>query len=260
MIKVASQALTAINNFVEENPALSMGILGGGLGAVGGAALTGEDPEESPEERTKRRIKNALILGGLGAGSGALMASSVDQLSHAVPEKITTPEEDVSGAIGYFVNPITGALGAGAGSAYGLSKLRDWQQADLGPKLKQLIVDGKKLGVAPISDKATMSELRATLPEVIAKLKAGGSGVSPEFLNALQSQFGAKELKDLPAALQHYGISTRTLEEVPEIANALEGSPASRNALKFLRRNWRVGLPAAAIAGLTGITSAAMSD
>lgn len=87
MIKLANSVLDGLGKFIEKNPSLVNGIIGGGLGAVGGAVagnlVTSANPDESPSDVAKRKLKNALVLGTLGAGAGGLLGAGVTKVVNA---------------------------------------------------------------------------------------------------------------------------------------------------------------------------------
>lgn len=245
MIKIASQALGAISDFLQEHPKTTMGLLGGGLGALGGALVTGDGEEdETPEERTQRRLKNALILGGMGAGAGALLGAGAETLNSAIPASISTPEEMI-GALG---NPALVGSVAAAGGAIGGNALQNAVQSDLKTKVR-MINEGLSGTKLPIPEKATMSEIRAAIPELLNSVK-GNTLDKTKLLNSLYGHFHVApgDAVELAKKLQHYGISTAALEET--LPKAFEGvEKGTWNLMKFLRRN-KYTAGAAALAGL----------
>lgn len=68
----------------------------GGLGALGGYFFTGGDKDEDPKARMQRRLKNALIMGAMGAGIGGGGKMAYDLIGD---EKATTTEE-INSALG----------------------------------------------------------------------------------------------------------------------------------------------------------------
>lgn len=118
MKKLASSILDSIKQVAEENPTLVTSLLAaGGTGALGGALLTGEsdDPNETSGKRTLRRIKNALIGAGLGAGAAGLLTYGADKLTHALPV------EDVDPATKAWNSDLTRLVGAtGAAGVTGI--------------------------------------------------------------------------------------------------------------------------------------------
>lgn len=242
MIKVASQALEKIKDFVAENPKTAMGLLGGGLGAVGGFALTaGGDENETPGERMKRRLKNALILGGLGAGAGSLLGVAKENFETAIPESITPPEEAISKnyqlAKDIVTNPITIGTGAGAGTWAIGSKLRNMMQKDLLPKMQVILHAAGDTGLAAPK---TMSEARSLVPVLLSATQGSRRA---KLLTAMQSQFGASSIEELIRKMQHYGIKT-----------------GGGGLMKLLRRNKWTAIPAAVAALAAGGTAYALKD
>lgn len=89
MEKIASKLLDSIQDFASENPGLTAGILaGGGLGLMGGAMAPSEsdDPNEDPDERIKRRVRNALVVGSLGAAGAGLMGYGANNMLLPIAE------------------------------------------------------------------------------------------------------------------------------------------------------------------------------
>lgn len=62
----------------------------GGLGALGGYFFTGGDKDEDPKARMQRRLKNALIMGAMGAGIGGGGKMAYDLIGD---DKATLSEE-----------------------------------------------------------------------------------------------------------------------------------------------------------------------
>lgn len=89
MEKIASKLLDSIQDFASENPGLTAGVLaGGGLGLLGGAMTPSEsdDPNEDPDERIKRRVRNALVAGSLGAAGAGLMGYGANNMLLPIAE------------------------------------------------------------------------------------------------------------------------------------------------------------------------------
>ena len=89
MEKIASKILDSIQDFASENPGLTAGVLaGGGLGLMGGAMApsASDDPNEDPDERIKRRVRNALVLGSLGAAGAGLMGYGANNMLLPIAE------------------------------------------------------------------------------------------------------------------------------------------------------------------------------
>lgn len=116
--KVASQLLDKIQQFSDEHPDLVKGMLaGGGIGALGGAMLTGDDPNdpnESAMSRVMRRVKNGLIGGALGAGAVGGIGYGLNTIGNSLPKDDVSPEHEVghSGVVRGL-----GALGLGGAGA-----------------------------------------------------------------------------------------------------------------------------------------------
>lgn len=73
--------LTQVGKFAEDNAATIIGLLGGGgLGALYGNYVSKEKPNESAEDRQKRRLKNILLGGVGGAVAGGGIGFGLDGL------------------------------------------------------------------------------------------------------------------------------------------------------------------------------------
>lgn len=109
MEKVATQFLGEISDYLKNNPSVWQGALAAGaLGGIGGAALTPEGSEdETRAERNKRRLKNALILGALGAAGGGLLASGMSNIVDEVKKPVSKELDKVQAAKDLLANPIT---------------------------------------------------------------------------------------------------------------------------------------------------------
>lgn len=114
MNKLASQMLEKAQEFIEENPGLITGLAAsGGLGALGGAALTNVDEDDSAGEKFKKRLKNALLTGGLAAGAFGAVNYGANKIQNALPEDDVSP---ISAAV--HSSPVR-LLGIGTGAGIG---------------------------------------------------------------------------------------------------------------------------------------------
>lgn len=114
MNKLASQMLEKAQEFIEENPGLITGLAAtGGLGALGGAALTNVDEDDSAGEKFKKRLKNALLTGGLAAGAYGAVNYGANKIQNALPEDDVSP---ISAAV--HSSPVR-LLGIGTGAGIG---------------------------------------------------------------------------------------------------------------------------------------------
>ena len=115
MNKLASKLLDKAKDFIEENPGIITGLAAtGGLGALGGAALTDVDENDSASEKFKKRLKNALLAGGLASAAFGAGSYGINKLKNALPENDESP---MHAAI--HSSPVR-LLGLGAGTAGGL--------------------------------------------------------------------------------------------------------------------------------------------
>lgn len=108
--------LTQVGKFAGDNAATIIGLLGGGgLGALYGNYVSKEKPNESAEDRQKRRLKN-ILLGGVG---GAIAGGGIGFGLDGLVSGMTGGQED------YNINGRTiASMAAGGGILGGVGALR----------------------------------------------------------------------------------------------------------------------------------------
>lgn len=230
MIKMATQGMNSMSEWFEKNPELVTGLVTGGLGALGGFAMTGKDPDEEEGETFKRRLKNALIVGGLAGGAGALGASAFNSLSSSHPYTTMDRVKEIGLRGG------ADALGA-AGGAYG------------GYALGKKFINSKLPGGYGAEIQAMAQQLKLpadTHPDIIlAKIRQeAANGAKMDRLNKI---FGTKDPMALAKKLKLYGV-----KEYPGIV------PGAKGTKKFFevmnRKGWKINkrtaIPIAAAVGL----------
>lgn len=333
MNKIASQLLEQISKFISDNPKTAMGLIGGGLGALGGGIFTGPgDPNETPGDRLKRRLKNALLLGGLGAGAGTLLGYGYENVSSAIPDSAPTPEDQITQAakkVGDVVDQTKAAIGDTAKATYDVAKSPVTLTAGGviaggagGNYISDKFLAGKDLRIIGNQLNADIPELKlntansgAVRESLMAALRspkyAAGTAEGTQLIEALKGQFGVTSDADLLKKLQNHGVSTSGLESIlnvkerigtpekvrksladvtkdlekarkhgfpgfeqeladkvkelekklPEAkldAKALKG--ATNGAMKFLRRNKKLAVPATILGGLGAGLSAYLNN
>ena len=211
MEKIASKLLDSIQDFASENPGLTAGVLaGGGLGLMGGAMApsASDDPNEDPDERVKRRVRNALLLGSLGAAGAGLMGYGANNM--------LLPIAEGSGlALNESMDLQAPLLAAGgAGLTAGL-----WDRKNKLKAAEQLYKHVKPTNGADLSgaearaalhsilrDPQQGEDLRITLANA---LKLGnGNEVKAKDLNTVISNSGKTVTSEVDNALERAGIST----------------------------------------------------
>lgn len=159
MIKVASDLMDSISNYVKDHPEMLTGLLaGGGIGAIGGALGTGPDSEEDDESagsRIGKRLKNALLGAAVGGAAGGGIGYA---LGANGPFRSPLPDGDESPEMAAITSipgrGIAAALGFGLGR-YGDNKAR----ASLQEKFLESLADGS--GNVPKSFAAVESSINA---------------------------------------------------------------------------------------------------
>lgn len=211
MEKIASKLLDSIQDFASENPGLTAGVLaGGGLGLMGGAMApsASDDPNEDPDERIKRRVRNALVLGSLGAAGAGLMGYGANNMLLPIAE-----------GSGLSLNesmdlqaPLLAAGGAGLTSGL-------WDRKNKLKAAEQLYkhvkpADGADLSGAEaraalhniLRDPQKGTELRIDLAN---KLNLGnGNEVKARDMHRVVSNSGKTISSEVAEALERAGIST----------------------------------------------------
>lgn len=114
MNKIASQLLEKAKDFIKEHPGLVTGLAAsGGIGALGGAIFTDTDEDDSAGEKFKKRLKNALIAGGLASAAYGAGSYGLSKLQNALPEDDESP---ISAAVHSTpVRTLGGAIGVAGG-------------------------------------------------------------------------------------------------------------------------------------------------
>lgn len=203
MEKVASKILETISDFASDNPMLTAGVLaGGGLGLVGGALAPGksDDPNEDPNERVTRRVRNALLAGAAGAAGAGLIGYGANNMLQPIAEGSGLSANE---SIDLWAPLLAGG---GAAGAAGMAEYRNKVKA-----AEDLVKDvyGKDKPFSGTTARAflgnamTDPDLRGTLETNIAK--------------KLSLNNGTKQLKDVDKKVVHdllerAGISTTAPE------------------------------------------------
>lgn len=230
MIKMATQGMNSMSEWFEKNPELVTGLVTGGLGALGGFAMTGKDPDEEEGETFKRRLKNALIVGGLAGGAGALGASAFNSLSSSHPYTSTDRALEVTRRIGLDAAGTAG--GAYGGYALGKKLINSKLPGGYGAEIQAM---AKNLGLAA-----------DTHPDVIlARIRQeAANGAKLDRLNKI---FGTTDPKALAKKLKLFGV-----KEYPGIVPGAKGTKGFFEVMnrKGFKINRRTAIPAAAAAAL----------
>lgn len=233
MIKVASSLLDTASKWLEDNPAAATGLLTGGLGALGGFALTGTNKDESAGDALKRRLRNALIVGGLAGGAGALGSKALSNFgtSHELPD----PPSPASVKTRKYA---LDALGAGLG-AYG-----GWA---LGDKLflsTNLPGIGKKDDILALAGRAGQDNNHGA-GVALKSLKALFAGANA--IDAVNRLVGGNTPEETASKLRDLGITN--IPNLSTITTAMNKLPSWLNLHNIVRGTSAIG---GAIAGGIG--------
>jgi hypothetical protein len=209
MNKLASQLLEKAKDFIEENPGLVTGLAAsGGLGALGGAVFTDTDETDSAGEKFKKRLKNALIAGGLASAAFGAGSYGLSKLKNALPEDDESP---LSAAV--HSTPVR-ALGGGVGLAAGLG-MQHKKQLDA---LAQVFPD------SPMT--------KARLIEIL-----NNPGADTGAMNAISKAWGGTDTPSFRKWLENTGIDVTKLTD-----KSLSGIDKTTDAIgDFLSKNKLVG-------------------
>lgn len=194
----------------------------GGLGALGGYFFTGGDKDEDPKARMQRRLKNALIMGAMGAGIGGGGKMAYDLIGD---DKATLSEELGSAAgdlgdlaldaVGSDYFRYGGGLAAGGAGGYlgykqGVKGLNEAMgtiksldpmiksEADVLAKIKSLGGDPKTYANTFVGNEAKALNAIKTLsnPKLFKTIRAGGSAAASAAGTTLLSIFASNAGKE----------------------------------------------------------------
>lgn len=185
MNKLASQLLEKAKDFIEANPGLVTGLAAsGGLGALGGAVFTDTDETDSAGEKFKKRLKNALIAGGLASAAFGAGSYGISKLHNALPEDDESP---LSAAV--HSAPVR-ALGGGVGLAAGLG-IQHKKQLDA---LSQVFPD------SPMT--------KSRLIEIL-----NNPGADTGAMNAIKKAWGGTDTASFRKWLENTGVDVAKLND-----------------------------------------------
>jgi hypothetical protein len=209
MNKLASQLLEKAKDFIESNPELVTGLAAsGGLGALGGAVFTDTDDDDSAGEKFKKRLKNALIVGGLASAAFGAGSYGINKLKNALPEDDESP---LSAAV--HSAPVR-ALGGGLGVAAGLG-VQNKKQLD---------------ALAQVFPDSPMTKER--LIEVL-----NNSNSNTGAIDAIKKAWGDTDTPSFRKWLENTGIDVTKLND-----KSLSGIDKTTDAIgDFLSKNKAVG-------------------
>ena len=146
MIKAASDVMNSIGKWMSDNPTAATALLTGGVGALGGFALTGSKEGESTSDTMKRRLKNALLVGGLAGGGGAAISYGLNQINTALPDDAKQPGDSMwerwLSTLGF------GGAGAAGGAKIGKNITNRMQSKDIMAAASQLGLKSKDAATA----------------------------------------------------------------------------------------------------------------
>lgn len=118
------------------DPKLLPSLLAGGAGALAGGTLTAMSPERQGESRAGRRwriLRNALLLGGAGAGGTALLQKGIQ---NAVTQPLpANDKEPFVQKIHDLASGKVGIGGAGIGAGLGIANVAKNEEREIGNSL-----------------------------------------------------------------------------------------------------------------------------
>lgn len=260
MIKLADSILDKVKGFLNENPSLTKGLIGGGLGAAGGILagnlLTHDDPNEKPSETAKRKLKNALVLGTLGAGAGGLLAAGLNTMMNV--------DERPMPVTSIIFNRPVGVAAAGTAGALGGKALNTWRHGD------SWMVAAKKLtGETPKSPSQAVELIRNTINGTTGTLPTtANSSAWNRILNAFRGGASSTTSNEIQELAKAFGVSAnnkaalldKVLDKLNTAGIKVESNSANLRKLtemsgtfaSKLKRNKHLAIPAAVAAGLAG--------
>lgn len=283
MIKLADSVLDGLGKFVEKNPTLVNGLIGGGLGAIGGAVagnlVTSADPDEAPSDVAKRKLKNALVLGTLGAGAGGLLGAGAAKVVNADERPISVAN------ILFNKGTTVGAAGVGGGvGGYMFNNWRKGKDWDVAAKnltgespkdarhakylINQWVNGTSSAGDAvPRTISSNVKEIAKALNmdenKLTKRIKAMSKDPKAFKLNTVVGSTTDKSLEQLATAFGVSGAENRTKAVLDKLnqagINVTSNNPNLKELVELSGKNmskWKrvapIAIPALAAAGLAG--------
>lgn len=206
MEKVASKILETISNFANENPALTAGVLaGGGLGILGGALTpeTSDNPDEDPNERVNRRVRNALLAGTVGAAGTGLVGYGASNMLRPIAEGSGLSANEKLDAI------VPLLAGGGAAGAAGIAEHRN--KVKLAEGLIKDIYDNQKPFSGTDAPKGTPS--RAFINSAMS-----GTTAKTFLRNSMKNPAARSELENAIARMLNVGPQDKAIHQLLERA------------------------------------------
>lgn len=233
MIKVASSLLDTASKWLEDNPTAATGLLTGGLGALGGFALTDSNPDESTGDSLKRRLRNALIVGGLAGGAGALGSAALSNFgtSHEAP---LPPAPAAVKTRKYALDALGAGLGAYGGWALGDKLFLSTNLPGIGKKDDILALAGRLNQDADHGPGVALKAVKSLL-------------VGANAIDAVTRAVGGNNSADTASKLRALGITN--IPKLGEITKHMNKLPSWLNLHNIVRGTSAIG---GAIAGGIG--------
>ena len=245
MIKAASSVFDSIGKWMSENPTATTALLAGGAGALGGFALTGSKEGESTSDAMKRRLRNALIVGGLAGGGGAAIKYGLDQINTAMPDTTVKPGDPWTTRVLSTLG-LTGA-GAGAGTMAGNKIVNKLQSKDIMAAANQLGLKSQDVGTARKeiqnlinAGKLSEDKLAEVFGHQVSKVKIDAkdlttrlTGLKDKQAVRIAKQFGY-ELNNASQAREFLKGIAKNEAEVAALYKKLGGNPKVIKDIKSL--------------------------